>query len=303
VKKVTSSTSVIRPADQVSIFFLSLFGSLTLLFHRTIEAPFRLFVIYGALIAAQIYLGKLSPRKGILKFIYDIAFPTIMILTVFYTLTILVPGIRSHDIDYLLIRADYLLFGTYPTVWIERFYSPLFTDLFQSGYLSYYFLPIILGVTLKIQKRNAEFEEGLFFILLCFFLSYVGYILFPALGPRYAMDHLQSLPVQGNCLYEWTVSLLNQIEGIKRDAFPSGHTGISLTVLHLTFRFEKRLLPLFIPLVLLMIIATVYLRYHYVVDVLGGIALYLLTVFTGRFLMKKWTTRVELPMRAESQNS
>ncbi len=290
----TSTTATIRPADQVSIFFLSLFASLTLLFHRTVEAPFRLLVIYGVLIAVQIYLGKLAPRKGVLKFIYDIVFPTIVIFVVFDTLTILVPGIRSHDIDYLLIRADYFLFRTYPTVWMERFYNPFLTDLLQVGYLSYYFLPIILGATLKIQKRNAEFEEGLLFILLCFFLSYVGYILFPALGPRYTMEHLQSLPVQGNGLYEWTVSILNQIEGIKRDAFPSGHTGISLTVLHLTFRFEKRLLPLFIPLVLLLIIATVYCRYHYAVDVLGGIALYLLTIFTGRFMMKKWASQVVL---------
>ncbi len=286
-------TTAIRPADQVSIFFLSLFASLTLLFHRTIETPFRLLVIYGVLIAVQIYLGKLAPRKGVLKFIYDIGFPTIVIFVVFDTLTILVPGIRNHDIDYLLIRADYFLFRTYPTVWIERFYNPFLTDLFQIGYLSYYFLPIMLGATLKLQKRNDEFEEGLLFILLCFFLSYVGYILFPALGPRYTMEHLQSLPVQGNGLYEWTVSILNQIEGIKRDAFPSGHTGISLTVLHLTFRFEKRLLPLFIPLVLLLIIATVYCRYHYAVDVLGGIALYLLTILTGRFMMKKWATQVD----------
>jgi membrane-associated phospholipid phosphatase len=293
VKTSAPITTAIRPADQVSIFFLSLFASLTLLFHRTIETPFRLLVIYGVLIAVQIYLGKLAPRKGVLKFIYDIGFPTIVIFVVFDTLTILVPGIRNHDIDYLLIRADYFLFRTYPTVWIERFYNPFLTDLFQIGYLSYYFLPIMLGATLKLQKRNDEFEEGLLFILLCFFLSYVGYILFPALGPRYTMEHLQSLPVQGNGLYEWTVSILNQIEGIKRDAFPSGHTGISLTVLHLTFRFEKRLLPLFIPLVLLLIIATVYCRYHYAVDVLGGIALYLLTILTGRFMMKKWATQVD----------
>ncbi len=278
----------IRPADQVSIFFLSLFASLTLLFHNSIESPFKLLIIYTLLLAIQIYLGKISPSKGIGRFIYDIVFPVVMILTVFDTMTELVPGIRSHDIDHLLIRADYFIFRTYPTVWLERFFSPLLTDILQIGYSSYYFLPVFLGIVLKLQGKNKEFDEGITFILLCFFLSYVGYILFPALGPRYAMEHLQSFPMKGSGVYEWVSSILNSIEGIKRDAFPSGHTGISLMVLHLTFRYEKRLLPLFIPLVALLIIATVYCRYHYAVDVLGGVGLYILTLITGRFIIKRW---------------
>ncbi|RMG04172.1 MAG: phosphatase PAP2 family protein [Nitrospirae bacterium] len=278
----------IRPADQVSIFFLSLFASLTLLFHNSIESPFKLLIIYTLLLAIQIYLGKISPSKGIGRFIYDIVFPVVMILTVFDTMTELVPGIRSHDIDHLLIRADYFIFRTYPTVWLERFFSPLLTDILQIGYSSYYFLPVFLGIVLKLQGKNKEFDEGITFILLCFFLSYVGYILFPALGPRYAMEHLQSFPMKGSGVYEWVSSILNSIEGIKRDAFPSGHTGISLMVLHLAFRYEKRLLPLFIPLVTLLIIATVYCRYHYAVDVLGGVGLYILTLITGRFIIRRW---------------
>lgn len=279
----------IRPADQVSIFFLSLFASLTLLFHNSIESPVKLLLIYTGLLVVQIYLGKVSPSKGIGRFVYDIVFPVVMILTVFDTMTELVPGIRPHDIDHLLIRADYFIFRTYPTVYLERFFNPVLTDILQIGYSSYYFLPVILGVVLKLQGRDNEFDEGITFILLCFFLSYVGYILFPALGPRYAMEHLQSFPMKGNGVYEWISSLLNSIEGIKRDAFPSGHTGISLMVLHLTFRYEKRLLPIFIPLVTLLIIATVYCRYHYAVDVLGGVGLYILTLITGRFIINRWT--------------
>ncbi len=211
----------------------------------------------------------------------SIVFPVICVLVIFNSLELLVHDINPGDIDPLLIRLDYLIFKGYPTVMLESFENPLLTDILQIAYSSYYFLPISLGILLKLRNRDEEFDRTVFLILLCFYLSYIGYMLFPALGPRYTMNHLQSSDLQGLFLAEHIQGLLNRLEGIKRDAFPSGHTAVALVVSGLAYRFHMGFFYLTLPVVAMLIFSTVYCRYHYVVDVIGGIILAALTFFVG----------------------
>jgi membrane-associated phospholipid phosphatase len=157
----------------------------------------------------------------------------------------------------------------------------LLTDVLQIAYSTYYFLPIALGAALKLTGKKEDFEKSLFFILLCFYLSYVGYILVPALGPRYAMEHLHENELGGFLVSKPIQDILNLLEGVKRDAFPSGHTGIALTVLFLSYRYVRGLFWIMLPPVILLIFATVYLRYHYVVDVFAGVLLMVVTIGIG----------------------
>jgi membrane-associated phospholipid phosphatase len=80
--------------------------------------------------------------------------------------------------------------------------------------------------------------------------------------------------------------VLNMIEGVKRDAFPSGHTAIALTVLYLAFRYVRKLGWIWLTPVILLVVATVYCRYHYVVDVIGGIILTIVTLAAGELYYK-----------------
>ena len=54
------------------------------------------------------------------------------------------------------------------------------------------------------------------------------------------------------------------------DIFPSGHTIIALLVVWQAARHKLRGWLLLIPLVCGLVLGTVYLRYHYGVDVLAG---------------------------------
>jgi membrane-associated phospholipid phosphatase len=128
-------------------------------------------------------------------------------------------------------------------------------------------------------------------IMLCFYLSYIGYLLFPALGPRYAMAHLQTAELPGSVISHTIQVALNALEGVKRDAFPSGHTGIAVTALVLAWRLDRRLFRIFLLPVLMLVAATVYCRYHYVVDVLGGLLLVVVTLVMGNVYYKFWEKR------------
>jgi len=281
----------LRPADALNFFFLVILTVITVIFRHVIDHTAFLILLYAGLFLVQALLLLFREKGRVFHWVYHLIFPTISILAIFDSLEHLVHTINRQDIDSLLISLDYMLFGGHPTVMMEKIMTPLLTDLLQLAYSSYYFLPVTLGAVLLIRKDEEAFDRSLFLIMFCFYLSYAGYLLFPALGPRFTMSHLQHAELNGLFLTAPLQELLNRLEGIKRDAFPSGHTGIALTVLALSWKFEKRLFRLFLPFVMALIFSTVYLRYHYVVDVLAGVALTALTLLLGDAYYGYWQKR------------
>jgi len=276
--------SRVRPADSLTILFLVFLAALSLIFHGKIQHVRTLFSTYALLLLIQVFLTKHAEffsRHRLMDLVRSVLFPVVCVLIIFDSLEGLVHSVHPRDIDPLLIRLDYLIFGGYPTIMLESIYNPLLTDILQVAYASYYFLPISLGLILKLQKKEVAFDQSLFLLLLCFYLSYIGYLLFPALGPRYVMNHLQSVDLTGSGIAGHIQHFLNRLEGVKRDAFPSGHTGIAVVVSVLAYRFHRRFFFVTLPVIVALIFSTVYCRYHYVVDILGGFILAATTLLVG----------------------
>jgi len=284
----------LKPADSLTMLFILSLIALSLAFYRRIPDVHNIILIYSFLLLAQAALINIQRsfiNSRLLDVVRGIVFPVICVLTIFDSLEWLIHYINPKDIDPLLIRLDYLIFNAYPTVMLESIHNPVLTDILQVAYTSYYFLPISLGLILKLNGRDREFDRTLFLILLCFYLSYIGYILFPALGPRYTINHLQSSDLKGLFIAESIQGLLNTLEGIKRDAFPSGHTAVVLVVSGLAFRYHKGFFYITLPVITLLVFSTVYCRYHYVVDVLGGIILSAITFLFGERYYEYWEVR------------
>jgi membrane-associated phospholipid phosphatase len=280
----------IRAVDLLTFCFLLFLLIITTLHIDQIPRAYLLISIYSILMISLSLLVYLKRRNNgpLFKVVNDIVFPVIVVFLIFDSLGGLIRYINPASYDQLLLRLDYLVFGFHPTVELERITTPLITEIMQFAYVSYYFLPLILGITLKMEGRDSEFDLSLFLIILCFFLSYIGYILVPAIGPRYTIQHLQSIELKGVFLRERIDSLLNAMEGVKYDAFPSGHSGIALLSLYLSYRFKRNLFYVMLPVVIALLFSTVYLRYHYVVDVIGGVLLFLITVFMGERIYNCW---------------
>lgn len=192
----------------------------------------------------------------------------------FRELHYLVHPINPKDLDPLLARWDWVLCGgVHPTVWMERWMHPLLTEYLQIVYSTFYFLPLVLGAFLWKRRDHEGFHSALVAVVTAFYLSYLGYLAFPALGPRFELASLQGEEIKGVWLTAWLRSTLDRLELIQRDAFPSGHVGISLLVLHYSRRLGPIAFAFYLVVVSSLTFSTVYLRYHYVVDVLAGVVL------------------------------
>jgi membrane-associated phospholipid phosphatase len=271
----------LKPVDVLSLAVIAVLSAVTLAFNRSLPAWEWLIVRYCLLAFAIVSIALSASSLHIWKPVRILyAFlPILIIPVIFDSLGDLIPGIWKRYFDDFLIRIDYKLFGVNPTVWMERFIHPVLTDILQIAYSSYYFIPISLGILLYVRNKKKDFDEAVFGIVLCFYLSYIGYLLFPAVGPRFTLKHLQTVDFQESPMAVAIQNMLNRLENTKTDAFPSGHTAVALMTLYYAWKCrEKVLFRILLPVVSALVISTVYLRYHYVIDVVAGVLVTAVTI-------------------------
>jgi len=284
----------IAPIQGLTLFSLIGLIILTLVFHGQIPLWHSLLFRYTLLLGLLFVLKLSWDRKAMGKtgtFFHHFS-PILFVVLIYESLGDLIQYLQP-DVDPWLIQIDFSIFGVQPTLWMEQWIVPWFTDIMSLAYLSYYFIPVVLIAVLYLKDRMAEFNRSMFVLAFGYYVSFIGYILFPAIGPRYALTHLYSIPLEGSFITDFVRDALNALEHNKRDCMPSGHTQIVLMVLFLAYRYQKFLFYLFFPIISALILSTVYLRYHYVIDLLVGMALAIGCMIFGPRLYGWWTLRIK----------
>ncbi|MBI4549230.1 MAG: phosphatase PAP2 family protein [Ignavibacteriae bacterium] len=228
-------------------------------------------------------------------------YPVPGIFLLFKEVHVIIQSLGGNDWDDLFIAADRWMFGTDPTVWVTQISSPLLTEILQVAYFSYYFLMIALGIELYAKDDKRQFFYTLFTIFYGFFLSYFGYLAFPAVGPRFTLHNFDTLNdelpglVFTNALRDFINAgesipkgAVNPLALAQRDAFPSGHTQMTLIVMFFAAKYQLKSRHILQLLGCLLIISTVYLRYHYVIDLLGGVVFMWFTIWSAPRLFHWW---------------
>jgi membrane-associated phospholipid phosphatase len=284
-----------KPVDALTSLFAAGLVVAGLLHLKALESPgvlLRMSVVAGipALIAT---LRGRSPRPSkALQVLFDY-YVIACVVVIFDGLGPLIRAVNPVDRDPVLIAFDRWLCGTDPTVALERFATPLLSDVLTFFYSLYYFHPIVLGTFVLLDDRERpaaerDFGRYAFTMVFVFFVSYVGYFLVPAVGPRFTVHHAGPLP--RGAVSQVIDDTLNALESNKRDCFPSGHTMVVIAVLLEAARRSKKTFWIFLPFAVGLVMATVYCRYHYVADVLAGLTLAFVAVPVGNALYRRFST-------------
>jgi membrane-associated phospholipid phosphatase len=211
----------------------------------------------------------------------------VLVPTIYEQTLTLLPAINPHDVDTTLIALDYALIGTvfgdHPTRLLAHITHPMLTEYLQFTYMLFFFLPVMQGVELVRKERDADVLYFAYTIGFGFFISYLLYYLAPAIGPRFTLHEFSKLSQEmpGVLLADFFRDVVNAGAGLRpnipnpaeivhRDCMPSGHTMMTLVNIFLAFKYHSRLRWFFVVIGGSLIFATLYLRYHYVVDVLAG---------------------------------
>lgn len=172
-----------------------------------------------------------------------------------------------------------IFFGHDPHAWVESIISGPLSEWLAAAYISYTFLyPLALGV-IYAKRDPRPFREVAFATTFALAVGYVFYTLVPAQGPVFTQHHDVSLDFY---YLGFVKDQLMDRTRIPRDCFPSLHTCMSLIFLYYSWKHARWLAYVFTPFVLSIPFSCVYLRYHYVIDVLAGIVLFVVTVLVER---------------------
>ncbi|MBI1803118.1 MAG: phosphatase PAP2 family protein [Ignavibacteriae bacterium] len=301
----------LRPVDALTIACAIFLSALTLMFASRVHewvylVPINLLASFGLLALAK---SDSSSERRVLRFIHN-WYPVPVIFLVFKEVYVIIHSLGWSDWDSLLIEADRAVFGLDPTVWLAQFSSPVLTEVLQVAYVSYYFIMLTLGIEVYFRKERHDFSFVIFTITYGFFLSYLGYIAFPAVGPRFTLHAFDSLSRDLPGLYVTDAlrnfinsgesiprDVVNPIAFAQRDAFPSGHAQMTLIVMFLAQRYRLKSRWALHAMGTLLIISTVYLRYHYVVDLFGGAIFMLFTVWTAPKIFNWWEEQLVPKLR------
>jgi len=196
--------------------------------------------------------------------------------------------LNSNDWDWLLLKADISLIGFDITVWMEKFISKALTEILTVSYFSYYVLPTLSVIVFYFMyKTDRQFvRKYVLAIVTGWYAAFIFYALLPAAGPDMAFPEHYKVPLQG--LSPFTNYYLDVLfkylrEDSVRNTFPSMHFGILLITNYFAYGFSKKYFFLCtLPLGILLGIATVYLRQHYLVDLIGSLPIAVFSIYISK---------------------
>lgn len=214
------------------------------------------------------------------------------------------------NLDHHFAALEQSIFGCQPALEFANHWThPVWSELMYLGYSSY-FLLISIVVIYYFIWRYEEFQRTVFIILTSFFVYYVIFVALPVTGPQYyylaaGLDNISQgvFPNVGDYFlthdemmkmpgYEdgWFYQIMvNAHSAGERPtaAFPSSHVGVTVILLLLAWRSKSRPLIWFVfTLFLLMCLATVYIRAHYVIDVFAGLLSAIIMYTTLHYICK-----------------
>ena len=258
-------------------------GEVPRVFMGDVQRVFAVVVVIGALIL----IARHRPQW---KFLRD-SLPFAFCLAIYTNLHDTIHFANPHDIHNTLIAIDAWMFGVQPSVWAERFIHPALTEFFSFCYMIFFLFAPAVALTLYLQGRKAEFRNTLVSVILCFYAGYILYLIFPAVPPRIMLKDMYTLTFKGTPIADAALLMVAALPSDSRAAFPSLHSAVTLLSLMFAFKYVRWLFWIMLPFCAGLLLSTIYLRHHYVIDLLAGFALGITAFFFGPKIDSWWRSR------------
>lgn len=282
----------------IHIYFLILSGTcLTSFLTKNSEPFWFLFCIVlwfnftiVSLISRKI---KNEKRQNLILILVSIG----LIFFLYYLLSFIAFDVIPWNSDTFLMDIS-TLFGLInsPVIMISKLASPILVEIFSIIYLMflpYVYLSILYNLFDKPTINNKIFILS---ITLTYSIGFLGYLLVPAKGPVISMIDQFSLPLEGGFFYHILINAIDDVGG-PHGAFPSLHVAVSSCICFFELRYKNIRGLLYIPFIFAVFIATMLLRYHYLIDLIFGLWLGLFSVSLSERLYKVKRSRTTIKVK------
>jgi hypothetical protein len=242
-----------------------------------IQSLYRMSGLLAFLLTALVLVRGRFLRDGrIAPLLYRLGIYGTVQLSYFFMHDLL-PILNTRTLDVQLYQLDLALFGVEPAIAMDRWVTPFTTEWFAFFYFGYFFLLAFHVIPiLMLSKRArlvAEFALGM---VLVFCIGHTLYMMVPGYGPYRALaEQFRPFPEGA-----WLNMVMQAVAsgGAQMDIFPSLHTAGPSFIALFSFRHRDKMpfcytWPIVAFVCVNIIIATMFLRWHYVIDVVAGLLL------------------------------
>lgn len=263
----------IRPIDLLVQGYFFVLSVLLLFFHHGLSYWY-LFIGAHILImyALCVFVRKASESESKIMHFFLHTYPLILYTFMYEEANNFVHIIFPQWFDANVYNLEYMLFGMHPTVLLDSIVSPPVTEFFNAAYFSYYWIVGLPPLWFYCSKKYKALDEYVISLSMAFYISYLGFILFPVRGPRYELALLHSSPLTG-FFFTPLQDFIMRTGSMYGGCMPSSHVAAACVVLAMIYRYQRNAWYWMFPVVAALCISTVYCRYHYVLDVVAGIIL------------------------------
>ena len=278
------------PVDYITLAYIvitavyMLFGLNTL---TNVGTHFLVRVVLAALVIgfAGFDSGKIS-HYSIYNFIRN--FYPLLLLGYFYKETGYLNNIIFDYFDPWFAQTEQTLWGMQPSIEFPKYLPQKgVSELMNFGYFFYYLTTIGLALTALVYNKS-KLKEIIFIIFTSFIIYYLFYDLFPVKGPQFYFSGQDAQPVS-SYLFNKLVIVAQNVGETETGAFPSSHVGMSIIFLILSFKYLRKIFWIILLPMIVLWFATVYIKAHYLIDVIGGFISAPLVYFIALKLYKQLT--------------
>jgi len=212
-----------------------------------------------------------GPRRALL-YRFGSFFPVVLS---YFEMGVALPALQNQLLDGRLLAIDEALLGITPAAWFEAFNTRVVVEWFSFFYYSYFWLMAAMLLPALFFDRGQRLRELMAGAVLVATCGHVGYTLVTGAGPVAFIEF--SAPLDGGLFWGLVVQTVESA-GAGLDIFPSLHTAYpTYFALHAfgnrhtkAFRHTWWIVAFFTANI---VIATMFLRWHYFIDVVAGLAL------------------------------
>lgn len=172
--------------------------------------------------------------------------------------------------DALVHGIDRAIFGGDPQRFLGMLSAPWLSTVTMLGYLAFagFLFYLFLSEAFTLSGATGRLQLGL---MRLYGIGFSGYVLLPAAGP--AFHHPELLPPIRHSAFSAALQpwVLGNCTGV--DVCPSIHAAVCAFTLVWTYRRRRGLFLALLPVGAALLLGTVYLQYHYVLDLPFGLLL------------------------------
>jgi PAP2 superfamily len=242
------------------------------------------------LTAIVLVRGRLLKRSWVAALVYRLGIYGVVQVSYFFLKHVL-PLVNKTTLDQRLYAFDLTVFKYEPAMAWDRFVNPATTEWFSFFYFGYFLLMAVHVLPLLFFARRKQIVgEFTFAMILLFSIGHTLYMVVPGYGPYRAMADMFQHPFPPGPWHELVMNAVHS-GGAQMDIFPSLHTGAPTMLALFSYRNRKELpfrytWPVVTFCTLNIIIATMFLRWHYLIDVIAGFSIAVAAVMASRPIVR-----------------